>query len=116
VLGPDVNESRANFTPVGDKIRFGLAGIKGVGEGAALKIIEEREANGPYRDFDETSVPGGLEVRQQAGARAPGEDRRLRLRRRTPQTHLRPDRRGHGGGGRARARPGGRPATSPGIR
>jgi DNA polymerase III subunit alpha len=53
VLGPDVNESRANFTPVGDKIRFGLAGIKGVGEGAALKIIEEREANGPYRDFDE---------------------------------------------------------------
>ena len=53
VLGPDVNESRANFTPVGDKIRFGLAGIKGVGEGAALKIIEECEANGPFKDFDD---------------------------------------------------------------
>jgi DNA polymerase III subunit alpha len=53
VLGPDVNESRANFTPVGEKIRFGLAGIKGVGEGASLKIIEEREANGPFRDFDD---------------------------------------------------------------
>jgi DNA polymerase III subunit alpha len=53
VLGPDVNESRANFTPVGDKIRFGLAGIKGVGEGASLKIIEEREANGPFKDFDD---------------------------------------------------------------
>src|SRR5687767_2722306 len=51
VLGPDVNESRADFTPVGDKIRFGLAGIKGVGEQAAQKIIEEREANGPFKDF-----------------------------------------------------------------
>jgi DNA polymerase-3 subunit alpha len=51
VLGPDVNESRADFTPVGDKIRFGLAGIKGVGEQAAQKIIEEREKDGPYKDF-----------------------------------------------------------------
>ncbi|MBP6865476.1 MAG: DNA polymerase III subunit alpha [Candidatus Didemnitutus sp.] len=53
VLGPDVNESRGDFTPVGDKIRFGLAGIKGVGELAAAKIIEEREANGPFADFED---------------------------------------------------------------
>jgi DNA polymerase-3 subunit alpha len=32
-------------------IRFGLAGIKGVGEAASKKILEEREAAGPYRDF-----------------------------------------------------------------
>jgi len=51
VLGPDVNESRDMFTPVGDKIRFGLAGIKGVGEQAAQKILAEREANGPFKDF-----------------------------------------------------------------
>ncbi|MDQ5980176.1 MAG: polymerase subunit alpha, partial [Verrucomicrobiota bacterium] len=51
VLGPDVNESRVNFTPVGDKIRFGLAGIKGVGEQAAQKILEERDKNGPFKDF-----------------------------------------------------------------
>ena len=51
VLGPDVNESREMFTPVGAKIRFGLAGVKGVGELAAQKIIEEREKNGPYADF-----------------------------------------------------------------
>jgi DNA polymerase-3 subunit alpha len=51
VLGPDVNESRDTFTPVGEKIRFGMAGIKGVGEGAALKIIEEREKNGSFSDF-----------------------------------------------------------------
>ncbi len=53
VLGPDVNESRETFTPVGDKIRFGLAGIKGVGEQAAQRIIEEREANGPFADFED---------------------------------------------------------------
>ena len=75
VLGPDINESRESFTPVVDakaattalrslgeggpsaggagKIRFGLAGIKGVGEGAAQKIIGERETGGPYRDFDD---------------------------------------------------------------
>ena len=51
VLGPDVNESREMFTPVGARIRFGLAGIKGVGAQAAQKIIEEREANGAFSDF-----------------------------------------------------------------
>jgi DNA polymerase-3 subunit alpha len=60
VLGPDVNESREMFTPVGGKIRFGLAGIKGVGELAAQRIIAEREANGPFVDFDDfaTRVDG----------------------------------------------------------
>ena len=51
VLGPDINESRENFTPIGDKIRFGLGAIKGVGEAAAQKIITEREAHGPFKDF-----------------------------------------------------------------
>jgi DNA polymerase-3 subunit alpha len=53
VLGPDVNESREVFTPVGGKIRFGLAGIKGVGELAAQRIIAEREAHGPFLGFDD---------------------------------------------------------------
>ena len=55
VQGPDVNESREHFAPVagGGKIRFGLAGIKGVGEAASVGIIEEREANGPFEDFDD---------------------------------------------------------------
>ena len=49
VLEPDVNESELNFTvnSKGD-IRFGLGGIKGVGEGAAEAIIREREKNGKY--------------------------------------------------------------------
>jgi DNA polymerase-3 subunit alpha len=60
VLGPDVNESREMFTPVAGKIRFGLAGIKGVGELAAQRIIAEREANGPFAGFDDfaTRVDG----------------------------------------------------------
>ena len=53
VMGPDVNESREMFTPVGGKIRFGLAGIKGVGELAAQRIIAEREAKGPFADFED---------------------------------------------------------------
>ena len=52
VLEPDVNESDLNFT-VNDKgdIRFGLGGIKGVGESAVEAIIAEREANGKYKDI-----------------------------------------------------------------
>ena len=54
VQGPDVNESFENFAPVpGMKIRFGLAGIKGVGEAASVGIIKEREENGSFEDFDD---------------------------------------------------------------
>lgn len=53
VLGPDINESRSDFTPVGEKIRFGMAGIKGVGEQAALNIIAERDKNGPFASFED---------------------------------------------------------------
>ena len=52
VLAPDVNESEMNFTvnSKGD-IRFGLGGVKGVGEGAVEAIIQEREKNGKYKDI-----------------------------------------------------------------
>jgi DNA polymerase-3 subunit alpha len=39
------------FTPSDGQILFGLAAIKGVGEGASQQIIAERKANGPYKDF-----------------------------------------------------------------
>ena len=50
VLGPDVNESNLKFTvnPEGN-IRFGLGAVKGVGEGAVLNIMEEREKNGSFK-------------------------------------------------------------------
>ncbi|MEI6747657.1 MAG: DNA polymerase III subunit alpha [Bacteroidales bacterium] len=57
VLGPDVNESVIDFS-VNKKgeIRFGMAAVKGVGEVAALAIIDERDQNGPFRNiFDLTS-------------------------------------------------------------
>lgn len=49
VLGPSINESYSNFTvnKLGE-IRYGLAGIKGVGENAVAEIIREREENGPF--------------------------------------------------------------------
>ncbi len=51
-LGPDVNESYQKFG-VNQKgeIRFGLAAIKGMGDGVAEAIIVEREKNGPYKDI-----------------------------------------------------------------
>ena len=51
-LGPDVNESYQKFG-VNHKgeIRFGLAAIKGLGDSAAMAIINEREANGPYKSI-----------------------------------------------------------------
>lgn len=49
VLAPDVNESGFKFTVVGDKrLRFGLGGIRNVGEGAIASILAAREQGGPY--------------------------------------------------------------------
>lgn len=54
ILPPDVNKSDFEFKPEGEKgIRFGLSGVKGVGESAALVIQNEREKNGPYEGFFE---------------------------------------------------------------
>jgi DNA polymerase-3 subunit alpha len=49
VLGPDINESLKGFA-VNKKgeIRFGLGGLKGVGEAAVESIIEERGKKGHY--------------------------------------------------------------------
>lgn len=48
VLPPDINSSNLEFTPVDEGIRFGLAGVRGVGEKVVEAIVAEREANGPY--------------------------------------------------------------------
>lgn len=48
VLSPDVNSSRRDFTATDEGIRFGLAGIRGVGESVADAIIKERETSGPF--------------------------------------------------------------------
>ncbi len=74
VLPPDINESESSFTPVADgAIRFGLAAIKHVGEGAIQSILAVRgdrftsffdlcrriEANGVDRDTLEALIKAG---------------------------------------------------------
>lgn len=52
VKGPDVNESRAKFSVnKAGEIRFGLAGIKGVGLNAVQAILDERDAMGEYKSI-----------------------------------------------------------------
>jgi len=46
LLPPDVNESARDFTVVSGGIRFGLAGVKNVGEGAIDSILEARAGEG----------------------------------------------------------------------
>ena len=45
VLPPDVNQSTLNFTPTDEGIRYGLAAIKNVGEGAAQSMVDTRIAD-----------------------------------------------------------------------
>jgi DNA polymerase-3 subunit alpha len=48
ILSPDVNDSYRDFRVVGEAIRFGLAAVKNVGDGAIEAIIDAREAGGPF--------------------------------------------------------------------
>ena len=56
-LGPDINESGENFSPVENEvkgsssIRFGLSAVKGVGDVAGKIIVEERRQNGCFKSF-----------------------------------------------------------------
>ncbi len=71
MLPPDVNKSIEKFVPedFNNKIaiRYGLAGIKGVGTTAAAAIVKEREENGPYKSFNDfvsrTCCTGALNSR-----------------------------------------------------
>ena len=51
VLGPDINYSERSFAVQGDAIRFGLGGIKNVGDNAIDRLIRERNEHGLYTDI-----------------------------------------------------------------
>ena len=51
VLPPDINESGKKFTVENGKIRFGLLGIKNLGEAAIDAIIEARNQKGKPQDI-----------------------------------------------------------------
>ena len=65
VLLPDVNRSGVEFTIDRDEedreaIRFGLAAIKNVGEGAVKPLVEVRKEGGPFRSIEDFSHRAAL--------------------------------------------------------
>lgn len=48
ILPPDINEAGKEFKATPQGIRFAMTGIKGVGEGVVLAILEERKKNGAF--------------------------------------------------------------------
>jgi DNA polymerase-3 subunit alpha len=48
VMPPDVNASGIDFTPVEDRILFGLSAVRNLGDGAIRQLIEARRSDGPY--------------------------------------------------------------------
>ncbi len=53
ILPPDVNTSVVKFSVENGKIRYGMAGIKNVGEGAVEAIIQGRAEKGSYSTLQE---------------------------------------------------------------
>ncbi|MBB4152818.1 DNA polymerase-3 subunit alpha [Sphingomonas jinjuensis] len=57
LCGPDINKSEAEFdveqTEDGLAVRYALAALKSVGEGAMEKLVAERQANGPFTSLDD---------------------------------------------------------------
>ncbi|MFO7630182.1 MAG: DNA polymerase III subunit alpha [Prochlorococcaceae cyanobacterium] len=51
VMPPDVNASGIDFTPVGDRILFGLSAVRNLGDGAIRTLIEARSSDGPFRSL-----------------------------------------------------------------
>ncbi|HLE02616.1 MAG TPA: DNA polymerase III subunit alpha, partial [Dehalococcoidia bacterium] len=53
VLPPDINRSQAQFSLEGEAIRFGLAAIKNVGEGALEPILKARGEGKPFASVED---------------------------------------------------------------
>lgn len=91
VLTPDINRSGSGFTVEENKesgekqIRYGLAAVKNVGEGAVASLLENREKFGPFSSlFDLCQRMEGLNRRMmehfvKAGAFDPWKDNRATL-------------------------------------
>jgi DNA polymerase-3 subunit alpha len=51
VLPPDVNESVADFTAVGEDVRFGLKSVRNVGTNVIDALVASRKSKGKYTSF-----------------------------------------------------------------
>jgi len=60
VMPPDVNASGIDFTPVGDRILFGLSAVRNLGDGAIRQLIEARSGDGCFNSLAELCdrIPG----------------------------------------------------------
>ncbi len=51
ILPPDVNQSFSKFTIVPEGIRFGMAAVKNVGQGAIDSVVESRKVHGAFNSL-----------------------------------------------------------------
>jgi len=79
LLGPNINRSEAEFsveaTEEGHAVRYGLAGIKNVGEKAMEQVVEERRGAGPFDSLEDVfrrMPPGAMNRRQLEGLAGAG--------------------------------------------
>jgi DNA polymerase-3 subunit alpha len=79
LLGPNINRSEAEFTVEatedGHAVRYGLAGIKNVGEKAMEQVVEERRRSGEFVSLEDVfrrMPPGAMNRRQLEGLAAAG--------------------------------------------
>lgn len=56
VLPPHINKSKSIFSVEGNGLRFGLGALRGVGQAPIEAVIEERNANGEFRDFADFAI------------------------------------------------------------
>jgi DNA polymerase-3 subunit alpha len=56
LLPPDLNEGLPHFSVNGNKIRFGLAAVKGVGKAVVANMVVERELNGPFESLTDYCI------------------------------------------------------------
>lgn len=61
IYPPDINKSYAEFKVENGGLRYGLSGIKNVGESAMRMLVEERKAHGEYKSISDllSRLPAG---------------------------------------------------------
>jgi len=78
VLPPNINKSNIDFRTDDNKILFGISAIKGIGEGFAEKVIENREYVS-VRDFIEKNKPSSSQIVKLIKSGAFGRNKKVLL-------------------------------------
>ncbi|MEB3199024.1 MAG: DNA polymerase III subunit alpha [Synechococcaceae cyanobacterium] len=51
VMPPDINASGIDFTPIGDRILFGLSAVRNLGDSVIRQLIALRQQDGPFQSL-----------------------------------------------------------------